>query len=71
MADERTTEEIEAEIVDVRARLRQLEDLPSSFSVHGQSVNNRDRIVALKKRLRSLNAELNGCSSMQGPDLVI
>lgn len=68
---QRSEEEIREELERVSAELKELEGLPAKYSVHGQSIDNTDRLEWLRTRVRQLNAELEGKSVMQGPDLII
>ncbi|MBI1234892.1 MAG: hypothetical protein GC208_10365 [Alphaproteobacteria bacterium] len=67
----RTTEEITEDIATAEAELADLASMPTKFTVYGQTIDNTDRIDYLRRRLRSLRAELNGTSVMQGPDLIV
>lgn len=64
-------EEIESEVARVQGELRDLLSMPLRFQVHGQTVDNTERVALLKKRLVELRAALEGRSAMQGPDLVV
>jgi DNA repair exonuclease SbcCD ATPase subunit len=68
---ERTAEEIEAEIAEVRQKLRELDDVPTSFNYDGISADYTQNAERLRARLKSLNAELSGLSDFQGPWIVV
>ena len=65
----RTADEIQADIDETAAALDALLAKPAYSAIHGQVVDDRENIKALKRRLRELNQELAGRSVMQGPDL--
>lgn len=67
----RTSEEIQQDITAAEAELSELASLPTKFTVHGQTIDNAERIGYLRDRLRSLRAELGGKSIMQGPNLIV
>ncbi|MBI1291858.1 hypothetical protein GC173_11535 [bacterium] len=68
---ERTKEEIEAEIEDVKAKLAALDELPTSFNYDGVSADYTENAERLRARLKSLNAELTGQSDFQGPWIIV
>lgn len=67
----RTTEEIQIELAAKKGELDGLLSIPSYFAVHGQVIDNRQRIADLKRRIGELEAELAGLNPMQGPDLIV
>lgn len=67
----RSEEDIQADIDDVAAELTRLSRLPAKFVVHGQGVDNTERLRELRIRLKSLEAEKSGRSHLEGPDLEV
>ena len=62
----RSEEEIQADIDEAQVELDGLAKLPPYFQMHGQVVDNRERM-----RPKSLGAELAGRSHFEGPDLEV
>jgi len=67
----RTEEEIQVEIDEAQEELSRLAKLPPAFSIHGQVIDNRERLRNLRFRLKSLEAEKSGRSHLEGPDLEV
>lgn len=68
---ERTTDQIETELSEVIADLRDLQKMPPFYTVHGNTIDNRERIAFLQRRKQELEAELTGRNVMQGPDIEV
>jgi prefoldin subunit 5 len=63
----RPPEVIQQEIDAIDAEIRELDKLPTRYTVHGQTIDNTERLANLRSRLKNLRAELDGRSIFQGP----
>lgn len=68
--EEPTEEELCAELAALREELAGLLLMPTRFTLHGQTIDNSDRIAWLKRRVAEIGNRLAGRSIFQGPDLV-
>lgn len=64
-------EEIDAQIESVEEEIRRITRLPIRFQIHGQTVDNTERLSQLRSRLRHLRARRNDSSIFEGPDLEV
>ena len=71
MSDPEYTEQIEQDIESVESEIRRMSRMPLRYTIHGQTIDNTDRLAELRSRLRHLRAKLGGRSIFEGPDLEV